>query len=180
VIGEDDTPATVELDEEIIDCPSGDAECPIDEEGDGTGGNSTDGDGNTSGDDTGNDSASLAAPVVAGRDHARRGERLTPTMTGLRDWVTLYLKGIAMGSADAVPGVSGGTIALILGIYERLIAAVTAIDPDRIVRVLSGARPRIFPTRAPRSTRSTAPSWSCCSPGSAPRSSSCSAASTTS
>ncbi|EMA69035.1 hypothetical protein C461_05372 [Halorubrum aidingense JCM 13560] len=66
-------------------------------------------------------------------------------MTGLRDWVTLYLKGIAMGSADAVPGVSGGTIALILGIYERLIAAVTAIDPDRIVRVLSGARPRNIP-----------------------------------
>ena len=66
-------------------------------------------------------------------------------MAGLRDWVTLYLKGIAMGSADAVPGVSGGTIALILGIYERLIAAVTAVDPDRIVRVLSGARPRNLP-----------------------------------
>lgn len=59
--------------------------------------------------------------------------------------MTLYLKGIAMGSADAVPGVSGGTIALILGIYERLIAAVTAVDPDRIVRVLSGARPRNLP-----------------------------------
>ncbi|RLM77789.1 DUF368 domain-containing protein, partial [Halobellus sp. Atlit-38R] len=46
-------------------------------------------------------------------------------MADLRDWATLYLKGVAMGSADAVPGVSGGTIALIVGIYERLIAAVT-------------------------------------------------------
>ena len=62
-------------------------------------------------------------------------------MAGLRDWVTLYLKGVAMGSADAVPGVSGGTIALIVGIYERLIGAVTAVGPDRVRRVLAGVRP---------------------------------------
>ncbi|QAU12265.1 DUF368 domain-containing protein [Halorubrum sp. BOL3-1] len=62
-----------------------------------------------------------------------------------REWVTLYLKGVAMGSADAVPGVSGGTIALIVGIYERLIAAVTAIDPGRVRRVLSGVRPSNIP-----------------------------------
>ena len=34
------------------------------------------------------------------------------------------LRGFAMGSADVVPGVSGGTIALVLGIYPRLVAAV--------------------------------------------------------
>jgi len=62
-------------------------------------------------------------------------------MSDRREWVTLYLKGVAMGSADAVPGVSGGTIALIAGIYERLIAAVTAIDPGRARRVLAGVRP---------------------------------------
>ena len=66
-------------------------------------------------------------------------------MSDLRSWMTLYLKGIAMGTADAVPGVSGGTIALIVGIYERLIAAVTAIDPERIGRVLAGVRPRNVP-----------------------------------
>ncbi|ELZ36074.1 hypothetical protein C471_14732 [Halorubrum saccharovorum DSM 1137] len=66
-------------------------------------------------------------------------------MAGLRDWATLYLKGVAMGSADAVPGVSGGTIALIVGIYERLIAAVTAIDPARIRRLLAGVRPANVP-----------------------------------
>ena len=66
-------------------------------------------------------------------------------MADLRAWVTLYLKGVAMGSADAVPGVSGGTIALIVGIYERLIGAVTAVDPDRIRRLLAGVRPANIP-----------------------------------
>jgi len=66
-------------------------------------------------------------------------------MAGLRDWAALYLKGVAMGSADAVPGVSGGTIALIVGIYERLIAAVTAIDPARIRRLIAGVRPADIP-----------------------------------
>ncbi|CAN5267537.1 DUF368 domain-containing protein [soil metagenome] len=37
-----------------------------------------------------------------------------------------YLRGCAMGSADIVPGVSGGTVALILGIYERLIGSIRA------------------------------------------------------
>ncbi|MCJ7781258.1 MAG: DUF368 domain-containing protein, partial [Acidimicrobiia bacterium] len=35
-------------------------------------------------------------------------------------------RGFLMGAADIVPGVSGGTIALVLGIYERLIASVRA------------------------------------------------------
>ncbi|WP_281194040.1 DUF368 domain-containing protein [Halorubrum sp. F4] len=61
-------------------------------------------------------------------------------MADARDWLAVYLKGLAMGTADAVPGVSGGTIALVVGIYERLIAAVTAIDPDRIERVVAGIR----------------------------------------
>ncbi|MFB6294433.1 MAG: DUF368 domain-containing protein, partial [Candidatus Nanohaloarchaea archaeon] len=47
----------------------------------------------------------------------------------VRDWLIVYLKGVAMGAADTVPGVSGGTIALITGIYERLVAAVAALSP---------------------------------------------------
>ena len=47
----------------------------------------------------------------------------------MRDWLSIYLKGVFMGAADAVPGVSGGTIALITGIYERLVAAIAAFDP---------------------------------------------------
>lgn len=42
----------------------------------------------------------------------------------------IYGKGIAMGAADIVPGVSGGTIALIAGIYERLINAISSIGPE--------------------------------------------------
>lgn len=38
------------------------------------------------------------------------------------------LKGFCMGSADVVPGVSGGTMALILGIYERLLKAIRSFD----------------------------------------------------
>lgn len=41
-----------------------------------------------------------------------------------------------MGTADAVPGVSGGTIALIAGIYERLIRAIESITPTQIKRIL--------------------------------------------
>lgn len=51
------------------------------------------------------------------------------TIAGAREWLVIYLKGLVMGAADAVPGISGGTLALITGIYERLIRAVTALDP---------------------------------------------------
>ncbi|MCG6896854.1 MAG: DUF368 domain-containing protein [Thiocapsa sp.] len=46
--------------------------------------------------------------------------------------LSLVLKGGAMGVAEVIPGVSGGTIALITGIYERLINAVKAIGPGLI------------------------------------------------
>ncbi len=51
---------------------------------------------------------------------------------GLRAWLSVYLKGACMGAADTVPGVSGGTIALVVGVYERLITALTAIGPDTL------------------------------------------------
>ncbi|MFB6218179.1 MAG: DUF368 domain-containing protein [Halobacteriaceae archaeon] len=47
----------------------------------------------------------------------------------MRGWLGVYLRGFAMGAADAVPGVSGGTIALITGIYERLVDAIAGLDP---------------------------------------------------
>ncbi len=43
-------------------------------------------------------------------------------------WLMIFLKGMAMGAADVVPGVSGGTIAFITGIYERLINAIRAVN----------------------------------------------------
>ncbi|SDS30144.1 putative membrane protein [Formosa sp. Hel1_31_208] len=46
----------------------------------------------------------------------------------LKDYIFITLKGIAMGAADVVPGVSGGTIAFISGIYEELIESIDKID----------------------------------------------------
>ena len=40
-------------------------------------------------------------------------------------WVSIWLRGLAMGAADAVPGVSGGTVAFLTGIYERWLAVLT-------------------------------------------------------
>ncbi len=50
----------------------------------------------------------------------------------------VYARGLAMGAADIVPGVSGGTIALITGIYERLLGAIVAVDSDALSMTLSG------------------------------------------
>ena len=46
----------------------------------------------------------------------------------LIDYLLIFLKGFGMGSADVVPGVSGGTIAFITGIYEELIDSIKSID----------------------------------------------------
>jgi putative membrane protein len=68
-----------------------------------------------------------------------------PTIRGsvppLRAWIRTFLIGLCMGSADGVPGVSGGTIALIAGVYERLIAAITAVTPGRILRFFRALAP---------------------------------------
>lgn len=42
--------------------------------------------------------------------------------------IKLYFKGMAMGVADAFPGISGGTMALILGIYKELISSISVIN----------------------------------------------------
>lgn len=49
----------------------------------------------------------------------------------------LYLKGFAMGSADVVPGVSGGTMALITGIYAQLLDAIKSVDAQAIRLLLT-------------------------------------------
>ena len=46
----------------------------------------------------------------------------------LKEKASLVLKGFCMGTADVIPGVSGGTMAFILGIYQELIAAIKSFD----------------------------------------------------
>lgn len=52
------------------------------------------------------------------------------------EWLFLYAKGIAMGAADVVPGVSGGTIAFISGIYEELIHSLRSLDHRALMVLL--------------------------------------------
>ncbi|MEH6639012.1 MAG: DUF368 domain-containing protein [Porticoccaceae bacterium] len=61
----------------------------------------------------------------------------------LRSRLLLFVKGLAMGAADVVPGVSGGTIAFITGIYDELINSIGAIGVDA-VRVLIKKGPKQF------------------------------------
>ena len=46
----------------------------------------------------------------------------------LKDYLIIGLKGMAMGAADVVPGVSGGTIAFISGIYQELVESISNIN----------------------------------------------------
>ena len=46
----------------------------------------------------------------------------------LSQYIVITLKGMAMGAADVVPGVSGGTIAFISGIYEELLTSISAVN----------------------------------------------------
>lgn len=63
------------------------------------------------------------------QDIGRSGDEAGATEPGQRNGMLLSaLKGFCMGSADIVPGVSGGTMALILGIYERLLRAIRSFD----------------------------------------------------
>lgn len=48
----------------------------------------------------------------------------------MQEQLGLFVKGMAMGAADIVPGVSGGTVAFITGIYERLLGALKSIPTD--------------------------------------------------
>ena len=47
----------------------------------------------------------------------------------------VYLRGVLMGAADIVPGVSGGTIAFITGIYDTLLASIRCFDLELLARL---------------------------------------------
>lgn len=57
--------------------------------------------------------------------------------SGLGARLALFAKGFCIGAADIVPGVSGGTLAFILGVYPRLINAIKSFDGEWLRRLLS-------------------------------------------
>jgi len=52
--------------------------------------------------------------------------------------ISVYFKGMGMGAADVVPGVSGGTVAFITGIYEELINSLTAFNVGALKLLFAG------------------------------------------
>lgn len=65
------------------------------------------------------------------------GSRPGADSRGTREYLGISLRGLAMGAADVVPGVSGGTIAIISGIYEELIHSIKSIDLDAAKRLFN-------------------------------------------
>ncbi len=55
----------------------------------------------------------------------------------MKNYITLFFKGLGMGVANVIPGVSGGTIALITGIYEELINSLKSLDKKAVKYLLS-------------------------------------------
>jgi len=54
------------------------------------------------------------------------------------EYARIFFSGMAMGAADIVPGVSGGTMAFILGIYEALLDGIKSFNLELIQTVLKG------------------------------------------
>lgn len=60
------------------------------------------------------------------------------TKRSVKDYAVVMLKGIGMGAADVVPGVSGGTIAFIVGIYDELIDSIKSINIHSLKLLFTG------------------------------------------
>tara|TARA_B100001996_G_C18629947_1_gene581303 strand:+ start:65 stop:913 length:849 start_codon:yes stop_codon:yes gene_type:complete len=54
----------------------------------------------------------------------------------IKNHLILFLKGMAMGISDLIPGISGGTIALLLGIYEKFIQSLKSINYSTLIYLL--------------------------------------------
>ncbi|MFH2095569.1 MAG: DUF368 domain-containing protein [Bacteroidota bacterium] len=56
----------------------------------------------------------------------------------MKNFIVLFFKGIGMGAANVIPGVSGGTIAFITGIFEKLINSIKSLDLKAIKLLFTG------------------------------------------
>lgn len=59
-------------------------------------------------------------------------------MRKLKDYLMVGVKGACMGAADVIPGVSGGTIAFITGIYDEFVGSIARIDAEAVRLLLKG------------------------------------------
>lgn len=61
-----------------------------------------------------------------------------PEPSGFFEWIKLIFCGCCIGASDIIPGISGGTMAFILGIYEDLIASLNSLSLSPIKQMLKG------------------------------------------
>ena len=59
-------------------------------------------------------------------------------MKRIKDFFLIAVKGACMGAADVIPGVSGGTIAFIMGIYDEFVGSIAKIDATAVKMLFSG------------------------------------------
>lgn len=59
-------------------------------------------------------------------------------MKGLLKYIGIAAKGACMGAADVIPGVSGGTIAFIMGIYDQFVGSIASINAEAVKLLFSG------------------------------------------
>lgn len=59
-------------------------------------------------------------------------------MKNIFRYITIAVKGACMGAADVIPGVSGGTIAFIMGIYDEFVGSLAAINTEAVKLLFSG------------------------------------------
>ena len=59
-------------------------------------------------------------------------------MRSLKDYLVVAVKGACMGAADVIPGVSGGTIAFIMGIYDEFVGSIAKLDATAVKLLLKG------------------------------------------
>ena len=59
-------------------------------------------------------------------------------MRKLKDYLLVGVKGACMGAADVIPGVSGGTIAFITGIYDEFVGSIARVDAEAVKLLFKG------------------------------------------
>lgn len=59
-------------------------------------------------------------------------------MRRIKDYIMVAVKGACMGAADVIPGVSGGTIAFIMGIYDEFVGSIASINAEALRLLFTG------------------------------------------
>lgn len=67
-----------------------------------------------------------------------------PELRSVQDWVRLFFSGICVGGADIVPGISGGTVAFIIGIYEDLLKSIATFNISAFKLLFRGKFSQFF------------------------------------